>query len=71
MFYWRIIAISIKQGVIALTDQEKQIPETNGENKEPAPDINGPITFPRLGIIIISILLGLIVILAIIIRFLE
>ena len=33
---------------------------------EPAPDVDGPITYPKLGVIVIAVLLGLIIILAIV-----
>lgn len=54
-----------------MTDQEKKTPESESqpEIETPTP-VEGPVAFPRLGIILIAVLLGLIVILAIIISLL-
>jgi hypothetical protein len=57
--------------VITLTDPENKTPEneTEPENESPTP-VEGKVAFPRLGVIIVAVLLALIVILAIIIRLL-
>ncbi|MFA5235656.1 MAG: hypothetical protein WC399_02225 [Bacilli bacterium] len=54
-----------------MTDPENKTPEneTEPENESPTP-VEGKVAFPRLGVIIVAVLLALIVILAIIIRLL-
>ena len=58
------------QGVIALSElEQKDVLETEVDTE--VPDVKGPVEFPKLGVIIISVILGLIVILAIIIRIIN
>jgi hypothetical protein len=56
--------------VIALTDLENKVPETGTEpelEKEAPTPVEGKVAFPKLGVVVIAVLLALIVILAIII----
>jgi|GEM_PF-1503126 len=52
-------------------NEEEKNEQLDEIKQETPPEVKGDIVFPRLGVIIISILLGLIIILAIVIRLLP